>query len=166
MLATNLPSWEKLVKHQKKVKDTHLRELFRQNPNRSGEFSVEVGDIYLDYSKNRITHETLDLLLELAKEAKVEEARTAMFRGDAINTSENRPVLHTALRNQSILFFGFIKQKIAILLISPRTTIHVKMFSLRDLLNTSILRLCISLIILALWLTKALRRVVILLAIF
>lgn len=98
MLLTDRPEWRKLQEHYKKVKTVHLRELF-QDSNRAKEFSLEVGDIYLDYSKNRITKETMSLFLDLLKTLGVEKQIQAMFKGEKINTTENRAVLHVALRN-------------------------------------------------------------------
>ncbi len=98
---TNLPEWQALQTHFEQIKDKHLRELFKQDPNRGQEFFLEAGDLYLNYAKNRITKETIDLLLDLARVCKVEEKRGAMFAGEKINVSENLPVLHIALRNRS-----------------------------------------------------------------
>ena len=78
-----------------------LRALFAADPARFEKFSITFEDILLDYSKNRITAETKALLVQLAKECGLEEAMAAMFSGERINVTENRPVLHTALRNQS-----------------------------------------------------------------
>lgn len=98
---TQHPSWEKLNQHQKEMSAVHMRDLFSQNPKRFEEYSLVVDDILLDYSKHRITQETLDLLLTLAKDANIENWRSKMFSGDKINITENRAVLHTALRNRS-----------------------------------------------------------------
>lgn len=87
-----------LKKHFTATQSLHLRDLFTQDPQRAQRFSIEVGDIFLDYSKNRITDETLRLLTALARTAGLPAAITAMFNGEKINTTEDRAVLHTALR--------------------------------------------------------------------
>jgi glucose-6-phosphate isomerase len=92
------PAWALLEKHYLKLKDLHLRQLFADDPARGERLTAEAAGIYLDYSKNRITDETLALLLQLARESGLEERIAAMFRGDKINISENRAVLHVALR--------------------------------------------------------------------
>jgi glucose-6-phosphate isomerase len=96
--AAKLSSWEVLESHHKYVSKLHLRELFSEDPKRGERMAVEALGLYLDYSKNRITEETLYLLLELAKEAGLRERIDAMFRGEKINLTEQRAVLHTALR--------------------------------------------------------------------
>jgi glucose-6-phosphate isomerase len=97
MLRT-LPAWAALQKHQETMKGLHLRQLFAEDPTRGERLAVEAAGVYLDYSKNRITDETLRLLVQLAREARLQERIEAMFRGDRINVSENRSVLHVALR--------------------------------------------------------------------
>jgi glucose-6-phosphate isomerase len=97
----SLPAWKALQKHHERIKELHLRQLFAEDPQRGERLAVEAAGLYLDYSKNRITDETLRLLLELAREAGLQERREAMFRGDKINVSENRAVLHVALRAPS-----------------------------------------------------------------
>jgi glucose-6-phosphate isomerase len=97
---TSLPEWQKLQQHYEATKTTHLRQLFADDQSRGQNMSLQAVDIYADYSKNRITAETLQLLFALARARKVEALRDAMFRGDKINTTEQRAVLHTALRNQ------------------------------------------------------------------
>jgi glucose-6-phosphate isomerase len=92
------PSWRALESHYKQVSKLHLRELFADDPKRGERMSVEAEGLYLDYSKNRITGETLPLLLQLAEEAGLQARIEAMFRGEKINSTENRAVLHTALR--------------------------------------------------------------------
>jgi glucose-6-phosphate isomerase len=92
------PAWALLEKHYHEMKHLHLRQLFAQDRDRGGRLAVEAAEIYLDYSKNRITDETLRLLLQLARESGLRERIDAMFRGDKINVSENRAVLHVALR--------------------------------------------------------------------
>jgi glucose-6-phosphate isomerase len=92
------PAWNALQAHYEQIKDTHLRKLFADDPKRGNHFTVEGADLYLDYSKNRITEETMRLLVQLARERGVAERREAMFRGEKINVTEKRAVLHTALR--------------------------------------------------------------------
>jgi glucose-6-phosphate isomerase len=92
------PAWASLEKHYQKMKGVHLRELFAEDRERGTRLAVEGAGIYLDYSKNRITDETLRLLLQLAQESGLQDRIDAMFRGDKINVSENRAVLHVALR--------------------------------------------------------------------
>jgi len=94
----SLPSWKALHKHHEKIKDLNLRQLFAEDPQRGERLAVEAAEIYLDYSKNRITDETVRLLVQLAREVGLKERLEAMFRGDKINISENRAVLHVALR--------------------------------------------------------------------
>jgi glucose-6-phosphate isomerase len=91
-------AWQALERHYAEVSGAHLRDLFAADPGRGERLTAEAVGIYLDYSKNRITDETLGLLIELAAESGVAEWRDAMFRGEHINVSENRAVLHTALR--------------------------------------------------------------------
>ena len=91
-------AWKALQSHYKKIREVHLRELFADDPQRGGRFTVEAVGLYLDYSKNRITDETIRLLLQLAEEAHLQERTAAMFRGEKINVTEERAVLHTALR--------------------------------------------------------------------
>jgi len=92
------PAWGALRAHYEKVKDVHLRQLFADDPDRGERFTIEGAELYLDYSKNRITDETVQLLVRLAKERGVAERRDAMFRGEKINVTEKRAVLHVALR--------------------------------------------------------------------
>ena len=99
--ATKTGSWKKLEAHFEKMKDVHMRDLFSQDPARFDRFSIEFNDLLVDFSKNRITLETLDLLLGLAEEVEVRDAIDKMFSGDKINETENRAVLHVALRNRS-----------------------------------------------------------------
>ncbi|MET7932325.1 glucose-6-phosphate isomerase [Streptomyces sp. NPDC005322] len=93
-----LPEWHALAEHRKELGDAHLRELFANDPERGRRLTLQVGDLHVDYSKHLVTDETLRLLRELAAATKVAELRNAMFRGERINTTENRPVLHIALR--------------------------------------------------------------------
>ena len=92
------PAWALLEKHYQKLKAVHLRQLFADDRERGESLAIEAAGLYLDYSKNRITDETLRLLLQLARESGLRERIDAMFRGDKINVSENRAVLHVALR--------------------------------------------------------------------
>ncbi len=92
------PSWAALKKHHQRIRRSHLRQLFAKDPGRGERLTVEAAGLYLDYSKNRITDETLGLLQQLAQESGLREHIDAMFRGDKINTSEKRAVLHVALR--------------------------------------------------------------------
>ena len=91
-------AWASLEKHYQKLKSAHLRQLFRGDRGRGERLAIDAAGVYLDYSKNRITDETLQLLLQLAKELGLRDRIDAMFRGDKINVSENRAVLHVALR--------------------------------------------------------------------
>jgi len=95
---TATPSWQALTAHHAQIKDVHLRDLFADDPGRAERFSAEGAGLFLDYSKNRITDETLRLLLQLAEERGVMKRRNAMFAGEKINTTERRAVLHVALR--------------------------------------------------------------------
>jgi glucose-6-phosphate isomerase len=92
------PAWKALGTHHKKVRDLHLRQLFADDPSRGERMSLEAAGLYFDYSKNLITEETLELLVRLAEECGLREQIDAMFRGDKINNTENRSVLHVALR--------------------------------------------------------------------
>jgi glucose-6-phosphate isomerase len=103
------PAWKALVAHHRQIEGLHMRGLFANAPNRGERLAVEAVGIYLDYSKNRVTEQTLDLLLQLAEEAGLRARIDAMFRGEKINASEKRAVLHVALRapkGQSILVDG------------------------------------------------------------
>ena len=97
-MLTERPAWKALESHYQKVRDVHLRSLFADDPKRGERFTAEAIGIFLDYSKNRITDETVKLLLQLAEEVGLRERRDAMFRGEKINITENRAVLHVALR--------------------------------------------------------------------
>lgn len=96
--ATERPVWKALEAQYRTLKKTHLRSLFADDPKRGERFTAEAAGIHLDYSKNRITEETLKLLLQLAEESDLRNAIDAMFRGDHINVTEDRAVLHVALR--------------------------------------------------------------------
>jgi len=98
---SKLQQWNSLKEHYTKVKNFHLRDLFKQDPQRAEKYSLEFGDLFLDYSKNRITDETLKLLIDLAKESKLKEKIEGMFKGEKINKTESRSALHIALRNRS-----------------------------------------------------------------
>ncbi|MCL5020019.1 MAG: hypothetical protein M1426_06110 [Patescibacteria group bacterium] len=98
---TQLPQWTTLETHFQEVKNKHLKELFSQDFGRADKFSIQVGDLLLDYSKNRITQETMKLLFDLARACEVEKKRDSMFAGEKINSTMNWPVLHIALRNRS-----------------------------------------------------------------
>jgi glucose-6-phosphate isomerase len=95
---TALPAWQALVAHQKKIRDVHLRQLFADDPQRGERLTAEAVGIFLDYSKNRITDETLTLLLQLAEACGLRQRIDAMCRGEKINVTEDRAVLHVALR--------------------------------------------------------------------
>jgi glucose-6-phosphate isomerase len=95
---TERPAWKALAAHCQGIERTHLRELFANDPARGERLTIEAAGIYFDYSKNRITDETLSLLLQLADECSLRARIDAMFRGDKINVTENRAVLHVALR--------------------------------------------------------------------
>lgn len=98
---TETPAWAALESHFTTMQQTHLKELFAQNENRFDEFSLQFEDVLVDFSKNNITKETLDLLLQLAEETGLKTAIESMFSGEVINETEGREVLHTALRNSS-----------------------------------------------------------------
>ncbi|HEY1402068.1 MAG TPA: glucose-6-phosphate isomerase, partial [Terriglobales bacterium] len=96
---TERRAWNALAAHQQKVRALHLRQLFADDPARGERMTAEAVGFYLDYSKNRITDETLKLLLQLADESGLRGRIEAMFRGEKINVTENRAVLHVALRS-------------------------------------------------------------------
>src|SRR5271154_456148 len=95
---TQRPAWKALAAHHKKIKGLHLRKLFAVDSKRGERMTVEAAGLFLDYSKNRITGETLTLLLKLADESGLRARIKAMFSGEKINITENRAVLHVALR--------------------------------------------------------------------
>src|SRR5690348_5692783 len=106
---TQLASWTALAKHADQIKATSLRDLFAQDPSRGESMTAEADGIFLDYSKNRLTTETLKLLMALANETGLQSKIDAMFRGEKINITENRAVLHVALlapRSEKILVDG------------------------------------------------------------
>src|SRR5712691_5223976 len=92
------PAWRELERDYAQVKSRHLRDLFAEDPKRGTRLAAEGAGLYLDYSKNRVDDETLSLLFQLAEQSGLAERRAAMFRGDRINVSEDRSVLHVALR--------------------------------------------------------------------
>jgi len=98
---TNFPIWQMLAEHQKEIFPLHMRDLFDKEPDRFQKYSLQMSDLLLDYSKNRITDKTLQLLFDLARQMGLEGMRERMFSGEKINFSEHRAVLHTALRNRS-----------------------------------------------------------------
>ncbi|HVO67299.1 MAG TPA: glucose-6-phosphate isomerase [Syntrophales bacterium] len=103
------PGWKALAEHYRKISNVHLRTLFAGDPGRGDRLAAEGAGLYLDYSKNRITDETVKLLLDLAEESRLPERIEAMFRGEKINVTENRAVLHVALRapkSERIIFEG------------------------------------------------------------
>ena len=95
---TGRPAWKALARHYQTVRSLHLRQLFTDDPRRGERLSAEAAGLYLDYSKNRVTDETIGLLLRLADECGVAERIDAMFSGRKINVTEQRAVLHVALR--------------------------------------------------------------------
>ena len=97
---TQTQAWQALRAHHERVADTRMRDLFGEDPERAPRFSLTLGDLLFDYSKNRITDETLALLIALAEECGVPDWIDRMFSGDRINQTEGRAVLHTALRNR------------------------------------------------------------------
>jgi glucose-6-phosphate isomerase len=101
MSITHLPAWQALKAHKSVMEKVHMRQLFAADPQRGERFSRVFADILFDYSKNLITTETMDLLLQLARQARLPEAIAAMFAGEKINTTEERAVLHIALRNRT-----------------------------------------------------------------
>jgi glucose-6-phosphate isomerase len=108
-LLTQRPTWKALEEHYQNIRDLHLRTLFADDPKRGERFALEATGIYLDYSKNRVTAETMQLLLKLAESSGLRERIDAMFRGEKINVTEKRAVLHIALRaprDQSIIVDG------------------------------------------------------------
>ena len=99
MPISETPEWRALAEHHLRIEDTHLRQLFADDPDRGTQFTVRAGDLYLDYSKNRLTRETIDLLVSLAERVGLRARTEAMFRGEHINATEDRAVLHVALRD-------------------------------------------------------------------
>ena len=106
---TERRAWNALKSHYEKIRDVHLRTLFAEDPKRGERLTVEAVGLFLDYSKNRVTDETLRLLVQLAQESGLQQRRDAMFRGEKINITEKRAVLHVALRapkNEAIVVDG------------------------------------------------------------
>lgn len=101
MAVTELPAWRALQAHKQEMERRHMRDLFAADASRFQRYSLQLGDLLFDYSKNRITDETMALLFQLAREAKVPEAIAAMFSGAKLNITEQRAVLHVALRNRA-----------------------------------------------------------------
>jgi len=99
MSLKNRKAWKSLQDHQAAMSDVHMRDLFADDPQRHDAFSIRLDDLLLDYSKNRITAETMELLLDLAREQNLSEWMEKLFTGEKINSTEHRAVLHTALRN-------------------------------------------------------------------
>ncbi|MEO6420473.1 MAG: glucose-6-phosphate isomerase, partial [Polyangiaceae bacterium] len=97
---TESPAWQALLTHHQSMRDVHMRTLFEQDPKRFERFSLRLGDLLVDYSKNRVTEETMKLLFALAEQAQVTSWRDKMFGGEKINVTEGRAVLHVALRNR------------------------------------------------------------------
>ncbi len=93
--------WQQLKTHHPQIADVHLRDLFEREPERSDKYCIRIGDLLIDYSKHKITEETLSLLLSLADACEIKEKTSAMFGGEKVNTSENRPALHPMLRAPS-----------------------------------------------------------------
>lgn len=108
-MLTDLPAYNQLIAHQEKIANAHMRDWFREDPLRAQRFSTSAAGCFIDYSKNRITDETLQLLMALAEQCQLESERERMFRGEIMNHSEHQPVLHTALRKprkESLLVNG------------------------------------------------------------
>src|SRR5207237_3306931 len=106
---TALPAWKALAEHYQQMRQRHLRQLFADDPRRGERYTAEAAGLYLDYSKHRVTDETVRLLVALAEESDLRARIDAMFRGDKINVTEHRAVLHVALRaprGQSIVVDG------------------------------------------------------------
>ena len=97
---TQSKAWQDLAKHYESIKHTHMRELFADDENRFEKYSLQINDLLYDYSKNRIDDETLQLLMQLARDVDLPEWIEKMYNGEAINHTENRAVLHTALRDR------------------------------------------------------------------
>ncbi len=95
----NTKSWKNLLEHYREIKNVHMKDLFKNHKNRFDQFSIKFNDLLIDFSKNIITEKTIALLIELAHETGLQDAVIRMFEGDIINETENRAVLHTALRN-------------------------------------------------------------------
>ena len=99
---TSLPAWQALRTHADEIGSTHLRDLFGSDTARFDGLHVEVLDFLYDFSRQRLTHRTIELLLELARTCRLEEHIAALFAGEAVNLTENRAAMHMALRNRSV----------------------------------------------------------------
>lgn len=104
-LVSKTRAWKKVAAHYKHFKDVEMRDLFDDDKKRAEKFTINLDNLILDYSKNRISERTMKHLFRLAHDCHVEEMIQAMFRGDKINTTEKRAVLHVALRNRQIRRF-------------------------------------------------------------
>ena len=103
-LAASLrPAYDALVAHRAEIAQTRTIDLFRDDPNRFADFHAELEDLLFDYSKHRVTRETMRLLVDLARAAKLEERRAALFAGEIVNVTEHRPALHMALRQAQVM---------------------------------------------------------------
>jgi glucose-6-phosphate isomerase len=98
---TSSPIWQALTAHQQQIAPQHMRDLFAADPARFDKFSLRLDDILFDYAKNRLTDETMGLLLALAEQVDLHGRIQAMFSGEKINNTEDRAVLHVALRNRA-----------------------------------------------------------------
>src|SRR4051794_27281093 len=98
---TQSPAWQALQAHHREISKRHMRDLFKEDPGRFDKFSLRFEDVLLDYSKNRVTDQTMRLLRDLANQANLKGWTDRMFSGEKINTTEDRAVLHVALRNRS-----------------------------------------------------------------
>ncbi|HSM64266.1 MAG TPA: hypothetical protein VK833_10045, partial [Gillisia sp.] len=106
---TKTAAWKKLEKHFLEIKELEMKNLFQEDPQRAEDLKIEWEDFYVDFSKNRITVETQEILLQLAEECGLKEAIKSYYSGESINKTENRPVLHTALRvpqNEEVIIDG------------------------------------------------------------
>lgn len=98
---TETEAWKELLAHHAEIKDVQMKDLFKKDVERFNKMSIQLGNILFDYSKNIVTEETLTKLFQLAEDCKVKSAKDAMFAGEKINETEDRAVMHTALRNFS-----------------------------------------------------------------
>jgi hypothetical protein len=134
---TQRPAWKALGAHHKKIHKVHIRELFADDPKRGERMAAEAAGIYFDYSKHRITEETLSLLLQLAEESGLRARIDVMFRGDKINVTEKHAVLHAALhapKGQSIVVDGHFVAVIGAILtpvfnrtLHAHSTVYIRM---------------------------------------
>ena len=107
---TSTTAWKNLHKHFESIKDEHMTTWFEKNPRRVSEMSIKWDDFFVDFSKNRITSETLDLLKDLADEIQLSDAISKYFGGEKINKTDGRAVLHTALRAPQMLRFTMMEK--------------------------------------------------------